>query len=152
MTALEHMGMREILFRGKRCDNGEWVEAFSVMRNMVYEDWVYYIGASNTATMELDKHLNLYSARSLDDFLFYSVHPETVGQFTGRVDKNGKKIFEGDIVRCVYEGKEMVGHVIYNDCCFNVKKSKSPNQPAMDLCDDFEVIGNINDNPELLEE
>ena len=116
--------MREILFRGKQKENDEWAYGFLVSHKHI-GDWV-------TA---------------------YPVDPGTVGQFTGLTDKNGKKIFEGDIVRCcrtMCDEKGMVGHILYDDCCFSVKDRASLNQPAMDLCDDFEIIGNIHDNPELL--
>ena len=124
--------MREILFRGKRMCNGKMMFGLLMIFN---GDDCYIVG---------------------DDFhhSHYRVHPETVGQFTGLTDKNGKKIFEGDIVRCIglgLFGQEMVGHIVYGDCCFSVKKRKSPSRPAMDLCNNFEVIGNIHDNPELLE-
>ena len=125
--------MREILFRGKRID-GLWVGGHGIT-----------VDESETRILsDLGDSYGLTWCR---------VYPETVGQFTGLIDKNGKKIFEGDIVRCVRtmcDGKEMVGHIIFRDCCFCVKEGKSINQPAMDLCDDFEVIGNIHDNPDLL--
>ena len=122
--------MREILFRGKQEDNGKWLEGNLI----VWKDGSCSIEPGS---------LNVAMA---------CVIPETVGQFTG-LTKNGKKIFEGDVVRCVRthcDGKEVVGHIIFRDCCFCVKKGID--SPAMDLCDDFEVIGNIHDNPELMEE
>lgn len=70
--------MREILFRGKRDDNGEWIESADIMRNTIR-------GA-----------LCLTDARCRD---WDSVCPETLGQFTGLCDKHGTKIFEGDIIR-----------------------------------------------------
>ena len=82
------------------------------------------------------------------------VYTDTLGQFTSLTDKNGVKIFEGDIVRCnrfSCDGKDMVGHIVYSDSGFCVKEHKTPNEPSMSLCDDFEIIGNIHDNPELLE-
>ena len=131
--------MREILFRGKRKDiPGGWVYGW-------YQPPVKW-GNHNFGTS-----ISYFCDEGwLDDV---EVIPETIGQFTGLTDKNGKKIFEGDVVRCVRthcDGKEVVGHIIFRDCCFCVKKGID--SPAMDLCDDFEVIGNTYDNPELLEE
>lgn len=137
----ESKAVREILFRGKRVDNGEIVEGF-----YIFDGFNHYI-------------VKFYTDENAEGTLYpvqeaFEVIPETVGQFTGLTDMNGKKIFEGDVVRCIRthcDGKEMVGHIVFADCCFCVKDIKTINRPAMDLCGDFEVIGNIHDNPELLE-
>ena len=127
--------MREILFRGKRNGYAEqrdrdWLEgSLSVGDNGGYE--ICY----GTPRIRIT----------------YSVIPVTVGQFTGLLDKNGKKIFEGDIVDILTEN-EKIGVVAYEDGGFLVN--------ADGFCVDFhsningtdlEVIGNIYDNPELLE-
>lgn len=134
--------MREILFRGQTRRKGEKVRMDGTP---VESNWVYggiFQGPNRSV---------IYGYDPIEKHVVYS---ETVGQFTGLTDKTGKKIFEGDIVQCIRtmcDEKQMVGHIVYDDCCFSVKENKTPNQPAMDLCDDFEVIGNIHDNPELLE-
>jgi len=76
---------REILFRGKRIDNGEWVEGL-LMANF---DGNYSIQVRN----DFD---------GMEYFTTYKVDPETVGQFIGMIDKNKTKIFEGDPVRILY--------------------------------------------------
>ena len=120
--------IREVIFRGKRTDNGEWIEG-----SLLGIDWC-------------DKPSTYSIAPNTPVSVFYSVIPETVGQYTGLTDKNGKRIFEGDIVR--YE--DDIGYVIYNgdDARFLVD---SPNMYiSMDYSNEFEVIGNIHDNTELL--
>lgn len=133
--------MREILFRGQTQKRGQKV---NMAGDKLLGIWVYggiFPGAGDYSI--------IYTHDPIDK---YSVYTDTIGQFTGLTDKHGTKIFEGDIVRCVRthcDGKEVVGHIIFEDCCFCVKKGID--RPAMDLCGEFEVIGNIHDNPELLE-
>ena len=120
--------MREILFRGKRMDDGEWM-----CGNLtVWSDG----GAS------IDKEPTEASP-------LYAVIPETVGQYTGLTDKNGKKIFEGDIINIVYPDTivrnaviNYVGASFYGDNRFDLWE--------LDGYISLEVIGNIHDNPELL--
>ena len=121
--------MREILFRGKT-DAGKWV----------YGDLL---------------HPDLYgNGYAIDDFNIpkdncFDVIPETIGQYTGLTDKNGKKIFEGDIL------KGMGGlHRVYFDtslACFEWQKiSGNWHESFSGFADEYEIIGNIHDNPELL--
>lgn len=124
------------LYRGKRIDNDEWVEGY-------YEPPVEFDGHKFGMTISY-----IGNHGWLDDA---EIDPETVGECSGMPDKNGKKIFEGDIVRCIRtycDGRKVLGHIIFENCCFCVKTGID--RSAMDLCDDFEVIGNIHDNPELL--
>ena len=123
--------MREILFRGKRTDNGEWIEGFYSA-----EEYNPYIGK-----IEYIPRIQI-----IGKCVSLGVIPETVGQYTGLTDKNDVRIFEGDIIRF----EDDIGYVIYNgdDARFLVD---SPNMYiSMDYSNEFEVIGNIHDNPEIL--
>ena len=139
--------MREILFRGKRKDNGKWVEGH-------YGE--YYSGKENVSCISISKE-------TISGSLYYDVIPETVGQYTGLTDKNGTKIFENDIVTVYYNpkyvgvSKDRVGNfaVVFHDGCFMKRKITNPMSGDAGLyhfiqSDEFEVIGNIHENPELL--
>ena len=142
--------MREILFRGKQIDNGEWVYGY-------YE---FYNGGHYINVQTDRVNSGGYPIRE-----FIEVIPETVGQHTGLTNRNGKKIFEGDIVKEKYEvfvsarAKEKrvkIGYVEYESnslCCgyyayfWNDTEKWRGNFAIHCGC---EVIGNIHDNPELL--
>ena len=144
--------MREILFRGKRVDNGEWIEG------------MLFNGKEDTFIIP---HGNEYSYDEQEGLSFdvygCKVDPETVGQYTGLTDKNGKKIFEGDIVNLkgnpAYPSWGFVDYnalVVYSDGAFSAIDGTEENHglrrynfTRAEL--DVEVIGNIHDNPELLE-
>jgi len=142
---------REILFRGKSSDNDEWVEGYLHKNRNPFEK-NYYIDTLKTDKIKIGK---------IDDFTVLKcvtemVEPETIGQYTGLKDKNGNKIFEGDILQNktneYYKGNVIV---IYNNkqARFEVDTSIKcchKDLPTM-LSRDFEVVGNIYDNPELLE-
>lgn len=129
--------MREILFRGKRTDNGEWIEGCFLDKNN--------IGIFYDDTEEFDCTVHIFSVIS-----------KTVGQYTGLTDKNGKKIFEGDIIKCIsrFDAKDMV--VIFETAEFHLVDCQRYKK-YMECCGykqfgtlETEVIGNIHDNPELL--
>ena len=132
--------MREILFRGKTYD-GEWVEGFLFNSQLCRIFW---------ATAFKKEEDNIFYCEGKD------VNPKTVGQFTGLTDRNGKKIFEGDIVNIKpYADIYTEGNfeVCFDRGTFSVKFSKK--RTAI-LCmyerQRVEVIGNVYDNKELLGE
>ena len=137
--------MSEILFRGKRADNGEWIEG-------------YYAKQSNHACFahELKYQHFIFKDVCLDFNLGglqeFEIIPETVGQYTGLTDKNGVRIFDGDIVECVSGGKQAVISWLKYSACFGL--SFDGWCCGFDDYDfssnDFKVIGNIHDNPEIL--
>ena len=141
--------MREILFRGKQTINGDWVEGYLIkLGRESFSDPERY-GICNKA-IPLGGSGVCYNLR-IDEVI-----PETVGQYTGLIDKNGKKIFEGDILsfsdRLVY-----VNWHDYCGCwdCSYIKAVKGKATLHEDRSPDkwrynAVVIGNIHDNPELL--
>ena len=115
--------MRDILFKGKRVDNGEWTEGY------FFKTW--------------DKVFLLWGMTG-DCPNMEEVVPETVGQFTGLCDKNGKKIFEGDIVESP-NGTQGFIEWQNAECAFLV--NIGDDWQTMDDCT-YEVVGNIYDNKE----
>ena len=141
--------MREILFHGKRLDNGAWVEGYLVMK----ADPLLGIMNSYILTQELDDNGILRSHMA-----WYKVDPETVGQYTGLTDKNGKKIFEGDILSTengTFSNTGMGHTLFYRGMWTSFYGQDAIGRDCYDrlytVCDSREVIGNIHDNPELLE-
>lgn len=132
--------MRTILFRGKRVDNGDWVEGFYIQ--------IMSFGNEYHCIFEAP---NIDSFNDLND---YKVIPETVGQFTGLLDKNGTKIFEQDIIKNIQADVNIV-HWYGAEFCYQNYHAES--LPLGDLWNPYEgensgheVIGNIHDNKELL--
>ena len=138
--------MREILFRGKRLDNGEWVEgAFLKTETALY----ICIAVSNISYEDNGKSRRIGR--------WYEVDTSTVGQYTGLLDKNGKRIFDGDVLRscydCLYPDDESIEVVKWFHNGWHTQEGEYL-PDAMDrdgVMPYSEVIGNIHDNPELLE-
>ena len=147
--------MREILFRGQRLDNGEWVEGFLARTTL----------GSTIIVNEVEEYscgccIGIGSAN-------FEVDPSTVGQYTGLKDKNGKRIFEGDMIKpfddeidkmvvefhygqfllCLYGYRGYMAEYGWEEegkyGCFEA-------EPLSSYGDDIEIIGNIHDNTELL--
>ena len=140
--------MRDIEFRGKRTDNGEWV--YGNLVRGCDEKYAYIVEFGNK---EMCRN-------------YVNVNPDTVGQYTGVTDKNGERIFEGDIVKykeaCKFGDNDEMEEAEEQYLCTNIVEFKNGRFfPLPQRCDcedyffsygsyDFEVIGNIYDNPELL--
>ena len=135
--------MREILFRGKRADNGEWVEGYYSCRPFISE-YEHVI----TNYRELKRHKGISSIEY--QMNYNEVIPETVGQYTGIWDNNGENIFEGDIVFCFHY--DDVGQVVYlvDEAKFAVEIKGLHRDFSEIYSGSLAVIGNIHDNPELL--
>ena len=145
--------MREILFRGKRIDNGEWVEGRSIFKLINKSGERFFIPRFNEkVTATHDDNMNIIA---LEGCILYKVDPETVGQYTGLIDKNGLKIFEGDIVKITDKyGKSVVYVVEFYMGAFTLRRMDV--EYRLQFIDfplryyDFEIIGNIHDNKDLL--
>ena len=136
--------MREILFRGKRVDNGEWVYGH-------YGKYMLMNGESVPCISTPNKE-------AVCGNICYDVEASTVEQYTGLTDKNGKKIFEGDILEDTYGNETYRDVVVANrwncSCCDGVYGYAFEHHAAWLDFRDIEsctVVGNVHDNPELLE-
>lgn len=142
--------MREILFRGKMKDAGEWV-------------YGAFCGSDSDTPFGLSvNRANIIMYGGAFDGYWVEVDPETVGQYTGLIDKNGNKIFEGDIVESQYTQEPYLvcfGEYTYTDQYASKQEACGwYNQDIYGGITAFgcpecwaTVIGNIHDNPELLE-
>lgn len=165
--------MREILFRGKRTDNGEWVEGYFYRK--------YFPELPHDRPVI--QHQPKYNPKEwIPKYMVAEIDPSTVGQFIGLTDKNGKKIFEGDIFKfndevwesyytscgTEYDSWEVenygvVGFYEYSGRFDFIEYKFNENSVEADLHEnnaidfaefvsELEVIGNIHDNPEFLKE
>lgn len=158
--------MKEILFHAKRIDNNQWVEGFL--------SFIYTAGRNSNGFIHTDK-AKIYSP---EDVRSHDVYTATVGQFTGKIGKNNKKIFQGDITELTLESGEVrrfvvdirtVTRTIVSHPDFDDETAKVEITGVVFLWKGYElfpcidssgasnvsrmvVIGNIYDNPELIDE
>ena len=134
--------MRDIEFRGKQTDNGEWVYGVPTKD-----------GRGEMVMVENIFECEEYNCRGANCLY---VDENTVGQYTGLKDKNGTKIFEGDIVKRFLLGKMYIFQIVYDNGLTSfigqagIKFTTFDYDPAEFDSAEFEVVGNIYDNPELL--
>lgn len=127
--------MREILFRGKRTDNGEWVQGYPCRYGWIGEEKDYIIPNYASA---------LYTAE---------VDPESIGQYTGLTDMNSRKIFEGDLCLCNRNIAKRIDKQVFEikfgpETGFFGESDTSNIYPSdFYMC---EIIGNVFDTPEFL--
>mgnify|MGYP002766825732 CR=1 FL=1 len=123
------------LFRGKRIDKWEWVQGYYYQ---IWEKGYILWGMTNDVPNMIE------------------VDVSTVCQCTGLKDKNGKLIWENDIVSTVYDGNEHIYQVVWDESeldfkATNGKENYESNFEYLPCCDEIEILGNCFDNPELLE-
>ena len=145
--------MREILFRGKRVDNGEWVEG-SLVNNVFF-----HVDTKGAIPYIIDPYeYEEYNCMEDIGDLAVEVTPETVGQFTGILSKHGIKIFDGDILQGDDDIEDDVFHVARigqsdenrYECFLDFNGDNKCWMPFISYFNRMEIIGNIHDNPEML--
>ena len=139
--------MREILFRGKRIDNGDWIEGYYV-KTVDYR-------TDSAVHLIIELPSAFYPRGEIAGE--YEINSSTVGQYTGLTDKNGKKIFEGDCFKTYCAGLPVYKHIVSYYPEHFAFMARCIEMNTVNYLSDYrpsaiEVIGNIHDNPELLEE
>lgn len=139
--------MREILFRAKRIDNGEWVEGYYCKWKQIRRN----LGSVKEKVVDC-----IITWMSDGGMSRYEIDSETLCQYTGMTDKNGKRIWENDIVSAWSEGKHAIGKVKRRIDGLYIIYPAYQKTEFWGLCPDgngkteVEVIENIFDNPELM--
>lgn len=145
--------MREILFKAKRLDNGEWVEGFYVRQ----EETSYCFKEDYERHPENTKHYIAFDMMTdwglPNKHLIAEIDPETLCQYTGMKDKNSNRIWENDIVRIENSMDDGIGNIEFYGGMWYV--DGEPSNTLYDIIEyddivEMEVVGNIFDNPELM--
>ena len=142
---------REILYRGKRKDNGEWIESLTLFQL----DKNLYMLQTAWADITYDLQYNITAILGRKKPFLVEVIPSTVGRYTGLTDKNGVEIFEGDVVRTQY-GRlcVVIWHQTDCHCGWDLYPVNDDHKPPSKWCafnsDCLEVVANIHDNPDML--
>ncbi|EAF3114205.1 hypothetical protein CSI37_09645 [Listeria monocytogenes] len=134
--------MREIEFRGKAIHPNSLEQ--------IVGSWAYggiFENKIITRNLDMNSHYHGFISEIEIDL-------KTIGQYTGLKDKNGKKIFEGDIVNCKFFDRmvgDIAGVINFIDCVWSVSDFKNKRLYQLIDVDNIEIIGNIHENPELME-
>lgn len=138
---------REILFRGKRLDNGEWIRGSIICS--AKNERAFILPSNTEAFVPADKNV-ICSCHC------YEVDPDTVCQYIGLTDKNGHKFFENDIVKNTLFGKNAMA-ICFVECAFCLVNAKREFLADIHYLhhagvNDTKIVGNVFDNPDLLKE
>lgn len=126
--------MREIKFRGKRLDNGEWIEG---------------------DLLRMNDHRFIFPDPAPEGIDKYEVDPATVGEYTGLKDRNGKEVYEGDVIKIPETdfNAEIIGRVLFDDDAYYIIPLRGGHLWGLHWSlrkHDAKIIGNLHDNLELL--
>ena len=148
--------MKDLIFRGRRLDNGEWVTGGSILQLMNNGTPEAYIVGSGTLCVDTHEE-DTGNIVGLDACLFCKVDPETVGQYIGMKDKERNLIFEGDVISAHFDefdpDDETILYIKWCSFMWNAVEPAHECAPDPVFESDGElwtVIGNIHDNPELI--